>query len=99
VFEHHPRKRHVIGQALNRRNAPCRRRASDHDACTGRFPTADPEAEYRRQISRSNSVFDIDQFVRISRRIGELRPLDIRRPGVIRRPCLLTRPSVRSRQQ
>jgi hypothetical protein len=43
-------------------------------------------AEYSRHTEQLNSVFDIDQPARISRTIGELHPLDIRRAGVIRLP-------------
>jgi hypothetical protein len=86
VLWHHPRKRHVIGQALNRRNA--------YHAGVVHLTMTPALGDFPPQIRKPNIgaksldqilFLNIDQFVRISRRIGELRSLDIRRPGVIRR--------------
>jgi hypothetical protein len=79
----------AIGAELDRCNAPCRRRAFVDNACTGKSPTANPAAEYQRRNVQSDSVFDIDQLARISRRTGAQFSGDIREAVAIHRPCLM----------
>ena len=55
----------------DQRNAPCRRRAFVHDACTVQFPPANPAAAYRSRIALLDSTFGIGPSVRISHRTAE----------------------------
>ena len=74
--------------ASDPRNAPYRRRAFDHDACTAKSPLANPAIEYPHRSAQSDSIFCIDQLARISRRTAARSGQGIRGAVVSRRPSL-----------